>query len=59
MMQILCDEKRLQMTEEDKIAYNQTNLCWICSQPFDDSQKVSEKVRDHDHLTGIFRGGAH
>ena len=59
LMNILEDGKRIQMTEEDTIAYNQANFCWICNRPFDQTLKPFEKVRDHDHLTGKFRGAAH
>ena len=46
------------MTEEDWIRFNQANKCWICEHPFD--QRFPElKVRDHDHLTGQYRGAAH
>ena len=33
-----------------------TNSCWICNKLFDAGD---EKVRDHCHITGKFRGAAH
>ena len=59
LMNIFVDGKRSQMTEEDTIAYNQANFCWICYRPFDQTLKPFGKVRDPDHLTGKFRGAAH
>ena len=59
LMIILEDGKRIQMTEEDQITFNQTSVCWICFRPFDQADNLLEKVRDHDHLTGKFRGAAH
>ena len=42
------------MTQTDEENYNNTNTCWICT------QEISEnKVRDHCHITGKFRGAAH
>ena len=31
-------------------------MCWICEKLIDDDD---EKVRDHCHVTGKFRGAAH
>ncbi|KAF0138063.1 MAG: hypothetical protein FD143_3726, partial [Ignavibacteria bacterium] len=55
---ILSDPKRLVMTQADWAAYNASNFCWICKEAFD-MRKPETKVRDHDHLTGQFRGAAH
>ena len=42
------------MTQADEENNNNKNTCWICT------QKISEnKVRDHCHITGKFRGAAH
>ena len=32
------------------------NTCWICEKLIDDE---NEKIRDHCHITGKFRGAAH
>ena len=34
--------------------YNNTNTCWICLKEITDN-----KLRDHCHITGKFRGAAH
>ena len=42
------------MTEEDEEDFDHNNICRFC-------EKIlkSDKVRDHCHLTGIYRGPAH
>ena len=41
------------MTEEEE-QFQSNNMCWICEKVIDD-----EKVRDHCHIPGKFRGAAH
>ena len=48
--------KNLVMTDEEKYLFQQSNNCWICKTIID---KEDEKVRDHCHITGTFRGIAH
>ena len=43
--------------EEDR--YNEETRCWICKGEFDDKDKNKEKVKDHCHYTGRYRGAAH
>ena len=48
-------------TKQDELRYESTKICWICHEPTvekDDEQKRN-KVRDHCHFTGRFRGAAH
>ena len=42
------------MTNEDEEIYNNSHICWICKQELN-----MDKVRDHCHVTGKFRGAAH
>lgn len=58
---ILSDKKPMKMTEKDKIDYENAEECHICGEEFNISQKrnIIDKVRDHDHLTGKYRGPAH
>ena len=42
------------MSEEDKDNYQNSEICWICTQKI-----IKDKVRDHCHITGKLRGSAH
>ncbi|KAG8233740.1 hypothetical protein J437_LFUL003810 [Ladona fulva] len=42
------------LTAEEETAFHETSLCHICGKELRDV-----RVRDHDHLTGKFRGVAH
>ena len=46
--------KELIMTTQDEENYNNLQICWICNEELN-----TEKVRDHCHITGKFRGAAH
>ena len=48
--------KNLVMTEKEEYSFQQSNSCWICKKIIDNED---EKVRDHCHITGKFRGAAH
>ena len=48
--------KDLIMSEEEEHLFQQSNSCWICKKLIDNDD---EKVRDHCHVTGKFRGAAH
>ena len=45
--------KKMIFTEEDKKRFNKSKICWICDEPLKDN-----KVRDHCHYTGRYRGPA-
>ena len=42
------------MTQADEENYNNTNECWICERDI-----IEDKVRDHCHITGKYKGAAH
>ena len=46
---------------EEKVHYNKQKVCYICKKEFDDndSNKKQQKVRDHCHYPGKYRGAAH
>ena len=44
------------MNEEEEHLFQKSNSCWICKKLIDNDE---EKVRDHCHITGKFRGAAH
>ena len=48
-------DKNLIMREEEHL-FQQSNSSWICEKLNDND---NEKVRDHCHVTGKFRGAAH
>ena len=51
---IKCFNKNLIMSAEENDRFELTNICRICDGLIDHN-----KVRDHCHITGIFRGAAH
>ena len=54
LMYKIKDAKSMIFTNEDKKNYNNNNICHICNKEI-----INNKVRDHCHLTGKFRGPAH
>ena len=48
--------KNLVMSEDEEERFQLANNCWICNKLFDVGD---EKVRDHCHVTGKFRGATH
>ena len=49
-------DKNLIMSAEENERFEPSNICWICNKLFDISD---DKVRDHCHITGKYRGAAH
>ena len=52
-------KKIIPLTKEEKINYNDQQICYICKKEFDKSDKKHHKVRDHCHYMGKYRGAAH
>ena len=48
--------KNLVMSAEENEKFEKTNICWICGKLIDLNDN---KVRDHCHITGKYRGAAH
>ena len=48
--------KRFIMIEEEEHFFQQSNSCWISKKLIDNDD---EKVRDHYHVTGKFKGATH
>ena len=46
--------KKMIFNKEEAEQFNKANECWICKEDLGD-----DKVRDHCHFTGRFRGAAH
>ena len=55
-LQYLFTDLRLIMTQADQLAFTSAVACYICGKNFTEN---SSKVRDHDHITGKYRGAAH
>ena len=50
-----CEKKAMvPLTKEEKEDYNNQKVCYICKKEF-----IDDKVRDHCHYTGKYRGAAH
>ena len=52
-------KKIIPLTTQEKINYNDQNVCYLCKKEFDTIDKKNYKVRDHCHYTGKYRGAAH
>ena len=50
------EKKEIIFGEKEKERYNEETRCWICKGEFDENE---EKVKDHCHYTGRYRGAAH
>ena len=48
--------KNLIMSAEEEEQFERSNICWICGKLIDIEDN---KVRDHCHITGKYRGAAH
>ena len=47
-------EKKMVFTKEDEKQFNMVSNCWICGE-----ELGNDRVRDHCHYTGCYRGAAH
>ena len=52
-------KKMISSTTEEKVHYNKQKVCYIWKKEFDNNDKKQQKVRDHCHYTGKYRGAAH
>ena len=48
------EKKEMIFTEEDRKQFNKASDCWICGE-----ELGNDRVRDHCHYTGRYRGPAH
>jgi hypothetical protein len=53
---VLKVEKPMEITEEEQKAFDLCNICSICDKHISTNDT---KARDHDHITGKYRGCAH
>ena len=54
-------KKMISLIKEEKIHYSKQKVCYICKKEFDNNynNKKQQKVSDHCHYTGKYRGAAH
>ena len=52
-------KKIIPLATEEKIHYNEQEICYICKKEFNKNNEKNYKVRDHCHYTGKYRGAAH
>ena len=54
-------KEMIPLTKKEEKKYKKQEICHICKKGFstDDSNKKYQKVRDHCHYTGKYRGAAH
>ena len=60
-MKIINYEKKriVPLTAKEEICYNKQKICYICKKEFNKNDKKQQKVKDHCHCTGKYRGAAH
>ena len=52
-------KKMISLTTREEMYNNRQKICYICKKEFDNNDKKQQKVRDHCHYTGKYRGAAH
>ena len=60
-MKIINYEKKriVPLTTKEEIWYNKQRIYYICKKEFNNNDKKQQKVKDHCHYTGKYRGAAH
>lgn len=53
----ISNPKCMVITDNQRLEHDKAEICYLCLQKFDDLS--NEKVYDHDHMTGKYRGPAH
>lgn len=51
---ILRNEIPINMTKDDELDFLNAEICFFCQKDL-----LNDKVRDHDHINGKYRGAAH
>ena len=52
-------KKMIPLTTKEEIYHTKQKICYICKKEFVNNDKKQQKVRDHCHYTGKYRGAAH
>ena len=60
-MKIINYEKKrmVPLTTKEEICCNKQKICYICKKEFNNNNKKQQKLKDHCHYTGKYRGAAH
>ena len=53
------EKKQMIPLTTKEIYHNKQKICYICKKEFNNNVKKQQKVRDHCHYTGKYRGAAH
>jgi hypothetical protein len=56
---LLKEIEPIRMTPAQRYEYENAKTCHICKRVIDPTSENNNKVRDHDHITGEYRGAAH
>ncbi len=59
VIKIMSKTVDMDLTLEQEKQFQCSDECYLCGGEYDSSDKALTKVRDHDHLTGDYRGAAH
>ncbi|RWS22921.1 hypothetical protein B4U80_03200 [Leptotrombidium deliense] len=53
--------EKIKISRQQELKFRKSQLCWMCNKPFEYKygDKNDDRVRDHDHWTGEYRGPAH
>ena len=54
-LEAVAHPKPLKMSSGEEVRYGRARHCYVCRQKLEEA----DKVRDHDHFTGRFRGACH
>ena len=57
-MEWLLKEERMRFWSDDRRKFQAATECYLCHKPFGNTPGM-KKVRDHDHISGKYRGAAH
>lgn len=62
VFEFLEDKKLMNvLTEEEEKSFNESTVCHICKKSFTNEQTETDmiRVKDHCHISGLYRGAAH
>ena len=51
-------KKEIKITKKEELGFQKATVCHVCGGTFEKTED-SRRVRDHCHLTGLYRGAAH